>query len=324
MGAQAQLIQLFWWDSDPSLINPSVQIGLATKASRRGRGSNEIEDSFVTVQGMTSPVGTNQVEHPMLNQVPFGGPGGIMSDRDNQTELSGQTLQPNFPQSPPTAIGTTAIGLDQQVPFTRIKHTSQFEPPGPDGCHGKLGGIMGRAHDDIALVLTDVIDPVGDGFSRGQVQKIVHIDLPPLLAPLRSGLLKIADQLPLFGIDTDGGPMAPQISLSPAHNIAKLLITVRRLLARHPFVIDPQRIILGSEQATNRRQADRILSRQGFLDFAQRLVCPLQAPDGIASRFLDQQRFQDGRQTRHFFSVKGRPPPLALIRSLKSPAVISP
>ena len=58
MWAQTKLIQLFRQDGDPSLINRGVQISLTTKASRRSRGSNEIEDGFITIQGMTSPVGT--------------------------------------------------------------------------------------------------------------------------------------------------------------------------------------------------------------------------------------------------------------------------
>lgn len=79
--------------------------------------------------------------------------------------------------------------------------------------------------------------------------------------------------------DTVVWPLSSQISLSPTNNIAKLDIPIRRWLARHPFVIDPQRIVTSLQQATNRWQADRILRSQSLFDFAQRLMGPLQPRD---------------------------------------------
>ena len=324
MWAQAQLIQRFGRNRDPRLINRGIQIGLTTKTSRRSRGANEIQARLVTVQRVTGPVSPNQIEHAMLNQVPFGSASRIMRDRDNQTELIGQMLQANFPQPPPPASGTTAIGLDQQVGFSRIEQTPHFQPPSPDRRHRKLGGIMRDAHPNVALVVTNVIDAVGDDFALGRVQKVVHIHVAPLLPPFRPGLLKVADQLTLFGIDTDGWPMATLISLSPTAEGAKLLVTVGRLFAGQPFVIDPQRIILPLQQPTNRRQTDRILGCQGFLDFAQRLVRPLQSQHRVARRLFGQQSFQGDQQSGGFFSTKGRPPPLSCTRSVKSLAAISP
>lgn len=136
---------------------------------------------------------------------------------------------------------------------------------------------MGGAYNYIALVEANVIDTVGNSFSLGQAQKVVHIDLTSLLPPRLACLLKVADQLTLFGIDTNDRPLAAQVRLSPAGQVAKLLITVGRLLARQPFVIDPQRIILPFQQPTDRRQAEVIIAGQGLLNFAQRLVRPFQA-----------------------------------------------
>lgn len=76
MWTQAQLSQCFEWGRDPGLIDGGVQIGLAAKAGGRGGSPNVVEHCLVAVQGVTGPVATNQVEHAMLDQVPFGGPGG--------------------------------------------------------------------------------------------------------------------------------------------------------------------------------------------------------------------------------------------------------
>lgn len=243
MGTYPHLSQLFLRNGDTGFVNRRIQISLATKARGRGRGSNKIEESIIAIQGMTSPVGTHQVEHAMLNQVPFRSTGGIMSDGDNQAEFIRQTLQAHFPELAPAAIGATAVGLDQQVFFVGIKEACPFHPPVPNGRNRKLGGIMRGAHPDIAVIMSDVIDAIGNGFALSRVQKVVHIDLAPLLSPFLARLLKIADQFTLFGIHTDDRPTVAQISLSPADDIAKLLVSMRRLLAGDPLMVDPQGII---------------------------------------------------------------------------------
>ena len=323
MWTQTQLIQGFDRDLDPRLIDGGIQIGLAAKAGGRGRGPNVVEYRFVTVQRMTSPVGADQIEHPMLDQVPLGGPRRIVVDGDNQAEFIGQLLQFDPPQSGSIPIGTPTVGLDQQAALARIQHPPQVQPPRSDRRDRKLSRIMRRADDDIAQVMADVIDTVGNSFALGQTQKVVDMHLASLLAPLFAGLLKVADQLRLFRIDTDDRPVVTQVSLPIADQVAKLLIPVGRWFARYPFVIDPQRIILGLQQATDCRQTDRILARQGLLDFAQRLVRPFQPRNRVTGRLIGQQGFQGGQQSERFFSVRGRPAPLLRTRSVKSPAAIS-
>src|SRR5262245_27535772 len=175
MGAQTNLSQLFLRNNKTRLINSLVQIGLATKPCGRGRGPNKVENSFITVQRMTCPVGTNQVEHPMLNQVPFGGPRRIMVDRNNQVKLIGQLLQLEPPEPRPVAIGTPAISLDQEAPLPWIAMTAQFQPPSPDGGDRKLGGIMGGPDQNIALVMSDVVDAIQQGFALSQTQKVIEV-----------------------------------------------------------------------------------------------------------------------------------------------------
>lgn len=309
MGTQTQLIQGFDRNRNPCFIDGGIQIGLTAKAGGRGCSPNIVEHGFVTVQRVTGPVGTDQIEHAMLDQIPLGGARRIMVDGDNQAKLIGQLLQFEPPQAGAVAIRTPTIGLDQQAVLARIEFASQFQPPRADRGHGKLSRIMRGADNDVAPVMGDIIDTVGNSFALGQTQKVVDIHLPSLLPPLFASLLKVTDQLRLFGIDTDGRPVVAQISLPIANQVTKLLIPVRPLFACYPLVIDPQRIISGLQQATDRRQADRILARQGLLDFAQRLVGPFQARYRVTRRFIDQECFQSGQQSGCFFSVRGRPPP---------------
>lgn len=188
MRTDTHLGQLFFRNSNARFINRCIQISLTAKSGGRGRGPNEVEYRRITVQGMTGPVPADQVEHAMLHQVPFGGSGWIMVNGDNQTELVSQTLQAHLPELAPTAIGPTAIGLDQHMLFVRIKPLSQFQPPGADCRDCKLSGIVRGPYQHIALIVANVINAIGDRFPLGQTQKIVNIDLAPLLSPLGPGL----------------------------------------------------------------------------------------------------------------------------------------
>lgn len=92
MRPQGQLGHGFGRDLGPGFIKGGVQIGLTAKAGCGGGSANEVEHGFVTVQGMSGPVATNEIEHAMLDQVPLRGPRGVMINGDNQPELISQLL----------------------------------------------------------------------------------------------------------------------------------------------------------------------------------------------------------------------------------------
>ena len=62
---------------------------------------------------------------------------------------------------------------------------------------------MVDADADPALVATQVIDPLGDGFTQGLIQKVLGADLLRLATaiPLTAGIAKIPDIFLLFGVD---------------------------------------------------------------------------------------------------------------------------
>jgi hypothetical protein len=69
-----------------SLILVSVEIGGHDQASFGAGGANEFEHFVVAVQGFGSPVLGDLGEQPVLDGIPFGSTGGIVSDGDCEAE----------------------------------------------------------------------------------------------------------------------------------------------------------------------------------------------------------------------------------------------
>jgi hypothetical protein len=91
-------------DLNPGGITPSVQFRLDFQTGLRGGVGDQLDYDFVTDQRPTSPVLGNVVEHPMFNLVPFAGSGWEMADVDRNTQVKGEVLQGDLPQTTPATV----------------------------------------------------------------------------------------------------------------------------------------------------------------------------------------------------------------------------
>jgi len=97
-------------------IVTSIQVSRDGQTSFRGRGTDEVEDLLITIEGFTSPVFGNFGEESMLNGIPFGSASGIVSDRDSEVKAVGELrLEFGFPSPPPTAVAAASVGQNQQL-----------------------------------------------------------------------------------------------------------------------------------------------------------------------------------------------------------------
>ena len=101
-----------------------------------------LEDGLITLQGMTRPVGAEQVEHPMLNRIPFGRTRRVMRHRNLQAKLIGQRLEVDFPRQAAVAVRPATIGFDQQVALRRIGVTPHCPPFDPVGSRSTPVGVQ--------------------------------------------------------------------------------------------------------------------------------------------------------------------------------------
>jgi len=110
-------------------------------------------------------------------------------------------------------------------------------------------------------VVVQVINAVGHRSSVGILWKVVAIHVQRLLTPNSPSILKITDQLFLFGIDTQTRLRSFFMPGAFRLNVLELPITLRMRLPLDRFAIDAQAVIAPFEQPTNHRQTDWMTER---------------------------------------------------------------
>ncbi len=99
----------------------------------------------------------------MLYHLPLARCRRIVAKRYRYPHLIHQALEFFLEQTGPDAIGTAAIGGDEQPRSRRIERSSLCLPPPPDTLHRKAGGIMIQPHIHEPLFLESIINAIRYG-----------------------------------------------------------------------------------------------------------------------------------------------------------------
>ena len=86
----------------------SVQNGTTAKTGSRAGAPNMFEHRFVADQWFSSPIGADEIEHAVFNQVPLGRARRKMPHSDGQAKLIRQLLQPHAPDPASRVVAATA------------------------------------------------------------------------------------------------------------------------------------------------------------------------------------------------------------------------
>ena len=125
-----------------------------------------------------------------------------MADMDDHIEFASKLLDFDFPETHPAAIAPSTIGCDHQFIRMWVEFHSHTIPPTANGRNGKLCGAMVDSDTYPALIVRQVIDPIGHDFSEFFISKTVGIYLFgfTLSLPLPPSVLESADQLLFLNI----------------------------------------------------------------------------------------------------------------------------
>ena len=211
---------------DLGRVKPCIQRCEATEARARPCSTDVLQHDFIAGQGFAGPIGADQIEHVVLDRVPFGCACGIMSDRDCQSEFIGQVLQTDLPGPATITIGTSAVGFDRQPRHLRIPTPSDFQPPRTDGTHRKRCRLMSSANHDIARVAIFVKDAVRIGSAPCQCRKVVVQYVASLTAPTATAVFEVTDQFLFLRVHADYRPTLPLELSPPPPQQAELAVTV--------------------------------------------------------------------------------------------------
>src|SRR5260370_42142520 len=130
-----------------------------------------------------------------------------MTNRDGDAEFVGEGLEFALPQPHAGAIAAAAVGGDQQAARFGIARTSHSLPPATDGVDGEAGGVVVDADAYPAGVAGDVVDTIRHGTSELGDLEVMHAHRLGFAfrAQLTAGILEIADEFLLLGIDRNRG-----------------------------------------------------------------------------------------------------------------------
>lgn len=146
----------------------------------------------------------------MLDGVPFGSAGGVMSNGYGEPKgVAELALQFGFPGAGTTAVAAAGVGQDQQLATAMVAATAVALPPTGDGVDGEGGRVMRGAYEDRASVGEQVINAIRDRDADRIGTEIVVIDAHWGAVPFDAIVFEVADQFSLLGIDADDGqPLA--------------------------------------------------------------------------------------------------------------------
>src|SRR6266850_5278891 len=189
---------------------PTVEVSRDREAGSGAGVADEVEYFEVTVERLGSPVFGDFGEQAVLDGIPFGSAGGVVSNGYGEPKAVAElALKFGFPGAGTATVAAASIGKDEQLAAALVAIRAVAPPPTGDGVGGESCRVMRDAYEDRASVGEQVIDTIRDRDADGIGTEIVIIDAHGRAIPLDAIVFEVADQFSLFGIDADDGkPLA--------------------------------------------------------------------------------------------------------------------
>ena len=253
----------------------------------------------------------------MLDGIPFGGPGGIVSDRDSKAEWIAQLcLNFGLPGPGTATVAAARVGQNQQFGDTSPATRSFAFPPGGDGMTGEGWRIVRDAYADGTAVVCRVVNAVGDADAAGIGEEVVIVHQNRRAVPFGSGVLEIANQFAFLGVDADERKTLSLETSPQRADLLELPIAVGGGIGGDLLAVDAPREIHFVQEPGDcvGRDGDvDLLKNVG--DFLGRLAGPLQSRDGISGGVVLQKNLDGLDYFGRLFSTGLRPPPALRARS---------
>src|SRR6266536_4218223 len=169
-------------------------------------------------------------------------------------------------------------------------------PPSLDRCHGEHRRVVVGADVDEAVVRRDIVDAVRDRLADGVVGKVVDVDQLGLALrlPVPPGILEVADQLLLLGIDGDERHATVEAVLRLLVDVLELRIAIGMLGALDGLARRLEAVAVGPQQAGHGLVADAEAIRREHLrrERARALGRPAQRRFWVATRDRVDELFE--------------------------------
>ena len=204
---------------------------------------NALADRVVVNQRLAGPVDADRTEEAMLNRVPLGRAGRIVSHCDPQPRLVCNLLEALLPVARLGPVRAAGIREDQQFLRSGVQRPANPTPPCMDGVGGEGWRIVRRSDDDEAIAARYIVDAVGNRHAIGVARKVVHVDVHRRLAPLATLILEQSYQLSLLRIDADNRLPSLGERVLQLVDVRELLVPIGRRPSRQPLSIESKSIL---------------------------------------------------------------------------------
>jgi hypothetical protein len=95
-----------------------------------------------------------------------------------------------------------------------------------NGVSGEGGCVMGDAHHNGASIGEQIINAVRDGNASGVGAEVVIVDQSGRQAPAGTGIVEMADEFALFGIDANDGQTTVCESVAKVTEVEELMVAI--------------------------------------------------------------------------------------------------
>jgi len=169
-------------------------------------------------------------------------------------------LQFDLPQSHARTVAAAAISGDQQAAGIGIALAPHQLPPASDGVDRESRGVVVDAHAHPAGVAGDIVDPIGNRPTQFGDDKIVHANVlgRTLRPPFASGVLEVADEFLLLGVDRDRRLPRRERFFHPIVDVVELGVAIGIVRPLACLAVGLQTVIELVQQFADQRAADPV------------------------------------------------------------------
>jgi hypothetical protein len=175
-------------DLESRRVLDGVEVGVDLQASRRR--CEQVRDGSPAEQRLATSVLQDVREDMMLDLVSLARAGRQVAYGDRKASVVRQSLEFPLPEAHTGPVAPAAGRDDEESMRPSVRCRPDSAPPAPDRGDGELRGVVIDSDADPALVVRDVLDPVGDR-RPVPVHEVVDDDLVnvPVAAPLAARVL---------------------------------------------------------------------------------------------------------------------------------------
>ena len=228
MSNESQLLHFLVCHFDPRAVFLSDQASGHCQSLLCLGAPDVVQDRTIAVERAARPFLADFAEEPVLDDIPLGCTGGIVTDRNRDAVSVAQVgLDAFLPETASRAVTSTAVGQDQQPARARVSPPSLGAPPSADAFDRELRRIVRGPNENRSAVRCRIVYPIRNRHSHSRGAEVVVVHQERAFAPGNAAVVELPNEFLLLRIDADDWIPCSGESLSSSGDVEHLFIPIR-------------------------------------------------------------------------------------------------